>query len=68
MFDPFANTRPAGVTAMTERLKCTDEPVKSPIETGPGRIDLHPRSLELTRDRDQARKRRATNLGIEHRA
>ncbi|MGY2037839.1 hypothetical protein ACW9HF_21385 [Nocardia gipuzkoensis] len=65
MTDPFLNMSPAEVAAMTERLEFTEEPVTPPIETGPGTEPvLIPRSVKLTRDLDQACKRRAANLGM----
>ncbi|WP_454199321.1 hypothetical protein [Nocardia sp. Marseille-Q1738] len=65
MTDPFLNMSLAEVAAMTERLEFTDEPVTPPIETGPDTEPvLIPRSVKLTRDLDQACKRRAANLGM----
>ncbi|WP_067669128.1 hypothetical protein [Nocardia miyunensis] len=56
---------PVEVAAMAERLEFTDEPITPPIETGPAAEPvLIPRSVKLTRDLDQACKRRATNLGL----
>lgn len=56
---------PAVVAAMTERFEFTDEPVTPPIETGSETEPvLIPRSVKLTRDHDQACKRRAANLGM----
>lgn len=65
MTDPFMNMSPAEVAAMTQRLVFTDDTVEPPIETGPGvEPVLIPRSVKLTRDLDQACKRRAKNLGM----
>lgn len=64
MTDPFTHMSPAEVAAMTARLEFTDAPVP-PIETGPhAEPVLIPRSVKLTRDLDQACKRRAANLGL----
>ncbi|WP_040796704.1 hypothetical protein [Nocardia higoensis] len=65
MNDPFVNMSPAEIAAMTERLEFTGEPVTPAVETGPGvEPVLIPRSVKLTRDLDQACKRRAAALGM----
>ncbi|MEV0355329.1 hypothetical protein AB0H71_04610 [Nocardia sp. NPDC050697] len=61
MTDPFSAMSPDEVAAMSGRLEFTGEPVA--IEPGPEPV-LFPRSVKLTRELDQACKRRAANLGL----